>query len=201
MTKLKKELLDLEMKLRRREYEMMESNDQGFQRPKGQNWMSTRMALSKQASRFELPMDMKLLETMSPQDYLREYCKVSSKRTAIYKKFFDKHREKTFNVTFQKLDTVLNDVLAHPISKETFQDVCSLVQLDENTSIDYKLFAGIAALCERLLYTRFITEDTADMVEYQKERIECADFTALEWKFQGIQANPEVKKLLWSIAT
>lgn len=43
------------------------------------------------------------------------------------------------------------------------------------------------------------TEDTAELPEFQREKIECADFCALEWKFHGVNVNPPVKKMLKSL--
>ena len=42
----------------------------------------------------------------------------------------------------------------------------------------------------------FRTVDTKDLPDNQKERIESADFCALEWKFKGVNVNPSVRKIL-----
>ena len=54
--------------------------------------MNGRLALSKRASRFELPMDMRLLEKMTPLQYLDKYCVVTSRRQMLYDKIFFKHK-------------------------------------------------------------------------------------------------------------
>ena len=73
-------------------------------------------------------------------------------------------------------------------------------------------FAGVASLyvthvllfsVQRLIIVFYLccrTEDTQDMPEYQKERIECADFCALDWKFHGVNVNPHMSKLLHMIS-
>lgn len=58
-----------------------------------QAWMNGRLALSKQSSRFELPMDMRLLEVMTPLEYLSRYCIVTSRRQMLYDKIYNKHKD------------------------------------------------------------------------------------------------------------
>jgi len=58
-----------------------------------QVWMNGRLALSKQASRFELPIDLRSLETMTPLEYLRKYCIVTSRRRMLYDKIYMKYRD------------------------------------------------------------------------------------------------------------
>ena len=43
------------------------------------------------------------------------------------------------------------------------------------------------------------TEDTLERPEYQRERIETADFGALEWKLHGIKVSDKMKKVLKTI--
>jgi hypothetical protein len=51
-----------------------------------------RLALSKSICRFELPMDMKLLESMSPPQYLENFCRVNDRRKAFYRRIFEKYK-------------------------------------------------------------------------------------------------------------
>ena len=67
---------------------------------------------------------------------------------------------------------------------------CQNATLLEITCRGSYLFLGFA----------FSTEDTIDMPEYQKEKIECADFCALDWKFHGVNVNPKMKTLLKEIS-
>lgn len=55
--------------------------------------MTGRLALSKQASRFELPMDMRVLEKMTPLEYLNKYCIVSSRRQMLYDRIYYKNKD------------------------------------------------------------------------------------------------------------
>lgn len=54
-----------------------------------------RLALSKNVCRFELPIDMKQFEVMTPSNYLEKYCKVNDRRRNLYKRIFDKYKIKS----------------------------------------------------------------------------------------------------------
>lgn len=166
---------------------------------KPQSYLQGRLALSKQSSRFELPMDMKCLETMTPQDYLRQFCIISGRRYTLYQKIFLKHKDRSGGLLNRDLQRALRDVLINTISPEDMEQMFSLAQVDDNCKVDLKLFSGIAALAERVLYPKFLTEDTQDIADHQKEKIECADFCALEWKFHGVNVNPDIRRILESL--
>lgn len=57
---------------------------------KQSDWLRGRIALSRRAARFELPMDVGDLAEMSPVEYLRRHCIISQRRRALYKKAFVK---------------------------------------------------------------------------------------------------------------
>jgi hypothetical protein len=50
-----------------------------------------------------------------------------------------------------------------------------------------------------ILYLSYRTKETEDHKDYQKELIEVADFSALEWKLHGLCVRPEIQKLLKSL--
>ncbi|CAF5217097.1 unnamed protein product, partial [Rotaria magnacalcarata] len=54
------------------------------------------MPLSLQACRFELPYDLKLLENMTPLDYLSKYCRLSSRRQHQFKHVFNRFRNRYY---------------------------------------------------------------------------------------------------------
>lgn len=164
--------------------------------PQIKSWIQGRLALSQQSSRFELPMDMKNLETMTPEEYIRKHCIITSRRQNLYSKIFLKNKDKTHCIPYKELDRSLKDVLVHTITSEQVQSVLDTFGITENTKVDFKYFAGMAAFAERILYPKYVTEDTVDMPEYQREKIECADFCALDWKFHGIKINPKMLHLL-----
>ncbi|XP_076452918.1 uncharacterized protein LOC143288392 isoform X1 [Babylonia areolata] len=164
-----------------------------------QSWLSTRMALSKQASRFELPMDMKVLEKITPQDYLKRFCVVTSRRLNLYQKIFNKYKDKANNINKQGLETCLKETLVQQMKDTTFPDLCDLLDITQDTVIDFKLFSGAAAITERILYPHYTTEDTVEKAEYQRDKIETADFEALDWKLHGVKVGEKMTKLLKTI--
>ncbi|XP_012936365.1 uncharacterized protein LOC101853688 isoform X1 [Aplysia californica] len=168
-----------------------------FKAPVIPSYLNDRMVLSLQSSRFELPMDMKSLEKMTPQEYLRKHCIITTRRRTLYQKIFQKHRDKDGSIHGKHvLCKALKEVLVNTISTDQVDDMCRMLEVNETTSVDIKLFSGVAALAERILYPDFLTEDTADRTEYHKEKVECADFCALEWKLHGLHVNGHVRKIL-----
>ncbi|XP_053374901.1 uncharacterized protein LOC123535376 [Mercenaria mercenaria] len=217
------ELLNEQLRQNRAEFDWsnMEQNGvEDIKRPsKIKSWISGRLALSQQASRFELPMDMKNLEKMTPQDYIRKHCIITSRRQNLYQKIFMKNKDKSHTILYKDLDRSLKDVLVNTITSEQVQEVLNTLNITENTKVDYQLFAGMAAFAERVLYPSFVTdeylrklieleiafgllgtEDTQDMPEYQREKIECADFSALPWKLHGVKVKPDMRKMLEQIS-
>ena len=50
----------------------------------------------------------------------------------------------------------LKDVLTDTLDDTMLELVLDMVQIDEDTVVDQKLFAGVAALAERMLYAKFV---------------------------------------------
>ena len=201
-------------------------------------WMTSQLGLSRQSCRFELPMDMRLLETMTPREYLSKYCVISSKRMLLYKRVFGKfvgkgHQQQQSELRYDDVAAALREVHIHGITEEQMRGIMRLVEMEaenmtsennmgragsrggsgktDRTDIDFDFFAGIAALTERIMFPLFsdvkVTprasleegplEETQSSVTFGiKEKLEKADFFCMPWKFDGINVNPSVKKLL-----
>ncbi|XP_007894697.1 uncharacterized protein LOC103180571 [Callorhinchus milii] len=157
----------------------------------------TRLALSRQISRFQLPMDIKTLETLSPQDYLMKYCIVCKRRQVHYKKSFDKFdKDRDGILSFQEMEKALIDVYFNTITSRDVRRVTELLLADESTRFTHKLFIPLCALSERLLYTMFEPEDREDNEYREKPTVEEADVWGLNWKFQGCEISDDVKRLI-----
>ena len=50
----------------------------------------------------------------------------------------------------------IKEVLVNTVSLEQAEDLCLLLEIEDSTSVDLKLFSGIAALAERILYPDFV---------------------------------------------
>lgn len=49
------------------------------------------------------------------------------------------------------------------------------------------------------MYILYRTEDTVDLPDFQKDKIECADFGSLATKLDGVQISPKMLSLLKSL--
>ncbi|XP_075445455.1 uncharacterized protein LOC142489117 isoform X5 [Ascaphus truei] len=158
--------------------------------------VAVRMGLSNHISRFQIPMDIKLLESMNVQDYLRNYCLVCKRRQTYYKKFFDKFdSDKDGIISSMEMEAALKDVYFNEINSEQVKHLMSVISAEENTEFDSKLFYSLCALSERLFYTKFVTEDTHDKY-CEKPWVEKADFSAINWKLVGCDIDEALKRLL-----
>ncbi|XP_006812778.1 uncharacterized protein LOC100372411 [Saccoglossus kowalevskii] len=207
------ELLDMEMKMRRRGPGSQSDADSAYmdlqapavdtmdRKSKIQPWLQGRLAFSKQTARFEIPMDVRVLKNMTPVEYLTQYCIVSKRRQAFYRRHFNKvDRDNDLKINRKELEQALKNVHVDAITSEEIDKIVELVDLDdENYKFMFKLFSAMCALSERILYPNFVTEDTAHLPEHQKEKVEDADFSALDWKLDGYPVNPPVKKILYML--
>ncbi|GCC19005.1 hypothetical protein chiPu_0020947 [Chiloscyllium punctatum] len=162
------------------------------------NPIQCRLALSKQISRFKLPMDMRQLEALSPQGYLMKYCTICKRRQVLYKRSFDRfNKNRDGTLSFQEMEKALMDLYCNSISSQHIRQVTSILLLDENTKFTYKLFFSLCALSERILYNLFETKDAQHDEHREKHHVEKVDFSGLKWKFQGCQVSDEMKKLMY----
>ena len=56
----------------------------------------------------------------------------------------------------QELHKALTDIFSTAIQESNVVEVCTLMQIDEETKIDLGLFSSVAAIAERLLYPHFV---------------------------------------------
>lgn len=159
-------------------------------------WLQGRLALSKQTSRFELPMDVKLLEAMTPMEYLTKFCIISTRRKALYKHIFQKVDKDRDNViTVKEMDRGLREIHVDCITTDQVNKLIEMVDGNEKSTFNLVQFSAIAAFSERLLFSEIqITEKNS--VYSSKEVIEEADFCGLKSKLSGFTVNPSVRKIL-----
>jgi hypothetical protein len=163
-----------------------------------QPWTFGRLALSQRACRLELPVDIKHLQDLSPQDYIRHYCRISARRLTLYKKIFNKYQEKAI-LPFKDLYKAFVDIFSGAIEESDVLRVCRLLDIGEETRIDLQLFGAMAAITERILYPQFVTEHTKDIEDYKQLKIEAADFCSLRCKLEGVNVNGPMKALLQTL--
>ncbi|XP_066454707.1 uncharacterized protein [Eleutherodactylus coqui] len=153
-----------------------------------------RMGVSNHISRFEIPMDIKQLETMTIHEYLRSYCWVCKRRQIYYKKFFDKFdKDKDGLLSILEIEIALNEVYFHEIDPGLMEDLMALINEGDEV-FEAKLFFSVCALSERMFYSRLVTEDTSE-TDTERQWVESADFSSLSWKFEGCNINKPLKRL------
>lgn len=150
-----------------------------------------------QACRFELPFDLKLLETLTPLDYLSKYCHLSSRRQYQFKRLFDKYRNRNYNFDSSYLHLSLLNIHKHHLTYEIFDYLCQLIGLDdEQYQFTFNTYAGVLALCERIVYRSSLLYKDQDDYNLMKDTIEKCDFYSLERKFDGFIISNAMKQLL-----
>ncbi|XP_043911364.1 uncharacterized protein LOC122788354 isoform X2 [Protopterus annectens] len=161
--------------------------------------LNVRMGLSKKICRFELPMDMKVIENISPQEYLTNYCLVCKRRQVYYKKTFDKFdKNKTGLLSLKDVERAVRDLYQNEINIKQVQDLTGLLCMEEETKVDFKLFLTFCALSERVFYSFFVTEDT-EAESGTKHELEKADFCSLKWKLHGCNIDDGMMNFLGHI--
>ncbi|XP_056021339.1 uncharacterized protein LOC125675297 isoform X23 [Ostrea edulis] len=160
-------------------------------------WVTGRLALSQQSSRFTLPIDMARLEQMSPLDYVKNFCVIKRRRKKLYQDIYMKHREKSAGaIPFKDLEKAMTMVLVNTITSDDYKRIVELLDITETTKVDQDAFSAMAALAERLMCSTHVSQEQVDQPDYQKEKIECADFSALKWKLTGVEVNPKIERIL-----
>jgi hypothetical protein len=160
-------------------------------------WLVSRFALSKRSCRFELPIDMKRLETMSPLDYLCHFCIVDERRRIYYSEVFSKHnRSRSGRLTLAELHAALLDVHFKSVKQDQISNILKVASVSNAHTINYQEFIVLAALCERLLVTTFIKPDRPSASEeygMQKSVLEDTDWSAWRWKLRGVNVRQDIR--------
>ncbi|UJR13981.1 hypothetical protein I4U23_000984 [Adineta vaga] len=156
--------------------------------------------LSQQACRFELPYDLKLLETFTPLDYITKYCRLSSRRQYQFKRLFHKYRNKRHLFEISDLFSSIRDIHQENFTKVKYTNLCQLLDLtNQNYEFTFETYAGILAFCERMLYNSSPYYNNCDDEQLTKDVIEKCDFDSLDRKLDGLNISPIMKRLLHTL--
>ncbi|CAF0972196.1 unnamed protein product [Rotaria sp. Silwood1] len=153
------------------------------------------VVLSQKASRFWIPFDVKLFETLTPKEYLEKYCRVNSRRYALYKRTFDKYKDIEAELNMEVLADALADAYMGTIDNRLIRQVIVLLDLSSNEKITFTQFSGIAAFSERYFFNIFTRFDDIDL-QLQKDILEILDFSSLKWKLSGVNISPRLREIL-----
>ena len=159
-------------------------------------WLQGPHSLSRQSCRFELPMDMRVLEELSSLQYVSQFCRVNSRRTTLFRHYFTKNdRDRDGNISRRELHSALRDLYAQSINTEQVNAILDLLDIDKSVrTFDLDVFIAVAAFSERYLYYCY---SLAVQDESEKRTVlEETDFCALRWKLEGCKISDKLKKVL-----
>lgn len=140
---------------------------------------------------------MKLLETLTPLDYLSKYCRLSSRRHYHYKKIFDKYRNTQYRFESNHLYAAIRDVQGESFTRTNYDQLIGLLNIsNEQHQFAFEAFAGILALCERILCDSEKFRSGLDEHDLAKDTIEKCDFDSLDRKLDGLNVSETMKNLL-----
>ncbi|XP_018566349.1 uncharacterized protein LOC108907241 [Anoplophora glabripennis] len=170
-------------------------------------WISLPRAFSRSSARFELPMDSRSLNTMTPLDYVRENISITSARKLLYNCIFNKFKmevegggEYERKVSGEKLQECLDLLMGRPLSEKQSRYFRKLVGWKESDIFDFKTCCGIFALCERLLAPQFYPQ-LPDRKTDPCHEVELADFEVLSRKLHGQKVDERLIEILNGIKT
>lgn len=162
----------------------------------GKPWLQGPHSLSRQSCRFELPMDIRVLEELSPLQYVAQFCRVHSRRRTLFRHYFAKNdRDRDGNINRRELHSALRDLYAQSINTEQVNAILDLLDIDKSVrTFDLDVFTAVAAFSERYLYYCY---SLAVQDESEKRTVlEETDFCALRWKLEGCKISDKLTKVL-----
>ncbi|CAF0902353.1 unnamed protein product [Adineta ricciae] len=156
--------------------------------------------LSQQACRFELPFDLRILEHLTPLDYLTKYCRLSSRRQYQFKRLFQKYRNRRHLFESSDLFLSMSDIHKESFTRAKYTELCQLLDLKaQEYEFTFETYAGILAFCERMLYNSSLHHRIYDDEQLTKQTIEKCDFDCLDRKLDGLNINEPMKRLLHAL--
>ncbi|XP_025831846.1 uncharacterized protein LOC108732558 [Agrilus planipennis] len=161
---------------------------------------------SRSSARFELPMDSRTFETLTPLEYLRDNVVISSARKLLYKCVFNKHRpeddigqKSTRRVILGKdLPRALNETMSKKLSDIQEKKLKELLEWKDDEEYDFQTFCGVSALCERLLAPE-LAVNFPSREEDPCHELEKVDFESLSRRLDGMNAKSNLVKILYAI--
>lgn len=88
--------------------------------------------------------------------------------------------------------------MGRPLTDEEARDFRNLIGWTEEMQLNFRTFAGVAAICERILGNRFCSSMPSHREDPRYE-VERADFESLDRKLIYVEPDPKIVKILKSI--
>jgi len=103
----------------------------------GNKFLHEPIAVSFESSRFKLPFDMQSLQTTTVAEYLRQFCKAHSRRSALYEYFFRRHDTNHDGLlSLKEVQSAVKDVYNLLTTVECFEKVIRMLKLNVTPSTD-----------------------------------------------------------------
>ncbi|KAL1132144.1 hypothetical protein AAG570_010101 [Ranatra chinensis] len=167
-----------------------------------EDWLSLPRTFSRDAARFELPLDRMMLEQMTPLEYLRDYVSVKNNRKLLYNHIFNKYIEEEQSeriINGHVLPKALGEVMGRELTDEEEHLLHDNIDWQGADRIDLRTWSGICGFTERLLGKLFTSQPDQDMGN--RPTIEELDFNLLPKWLATISPNPHLKILLNSVSS
>ncbi|KXJ22385.1 uncharacterized protein LOC110252578 [Exaiptasia diaphana] len=176
-------------------YEEEETKRTGFN-SETRAWLQGPLSLTRKGCRFELPMDMKVLENMTPLEYISTYCRINNRRKTLFRHYFMKNdKDKDGHVNHRELLKAMRDLYAQSITVHQVNEILNMLDIAEKSkTITLNMFFAIAAFSERFFYS-FLNGGTEDETT-RRTVLEETDFGALKWKLEGCNVSDNMKSVL-----
>lgn len=160
-------------------------------------WLQGPHSISRQSCRFELPMDMLVLQQLSPLQYVSQFCRVNSRRKTLYRHYFIKiDRDRDGVISKRELQSALRDLYAQSINVAQVNAILELLDIEKSMrAFDLDVFTAVAAFSERYLYYCYSLAMQHDQTE-RRMVLEETDFCALRWKLEGCKINDKLRNVL-----
>ena len=172
-----------------------ETKDKRVKLDSGKPWLQGPHSLSRQSCRFELPMDMRILETVSPLQYVTQFCRVNGRRKSLFRYYFTKNdRDRDGIINRRELHNALRDLYAQSINADHVTAILDLLDVDKSSVLTLDIFTAVAAFSERYLY--FCYSASGQDENEKRMVLEETDFTALRWKLEGCKISEKLQKVL-----
>ena len=153
-----------------------------------------------QGCRFELPFDLKLLENLTPLEYLSQYCRLSSRRNYQFKRMFDKYRNTQYRFESTNLYASISEIHRENFTRLQYDNLCQLINIgNEQHQFTFDTYAGILALCERILCNSKTFLSAQNEHDLAKDALEKCDFDSLDRKLDGLIISEPLRNLLTTI--
>ncbi|CAF4560903.1 unnamed protein product, partial [Rotaria sp. Silwood1] len=137
------------------------------------------------------------LQIITPLNYLTNYCRLSSRRQYQFKRLFNRYRNRDYLFESSYLYLSMISIHKENFTRTQFNYLCELIGLEKQEyEFKFETYAGILALCERIIYYSLKLYDENDNLQLTKHAIEKCDFYGLDRKLDGLAISDTMKQLL-----